>query len=180
MPDSPPPHPPAGDELVALGRITGTHGLRGDVRIHLFNPDSTILQPGQELVLRQDDELVVTVVRATRPHKRIHIVRLADVDSIDDAEGYVGFEVCLPVAALPELGPDEVYHFQLVGLRVVTVAGEELGQVVEVLDLPANDVCVVRGKGREYLVPYIDDVIREVDLEGGLLRIEPLPGLFDS
>lgn len=180
VPDSPPPRPSAAGDLVALGRITGTHALRGEVRIHLFNPDSTALQRGLAVFLRREDELRETRIVAVRPHKRIHITRLAGVDSIDDAEACIGFEVCLPLEALPELGPDEVYHFQLVGLRVETVAGEELGKIVEVLDLPANDVCIVRGKGREYLIPFIDDVVREVDLDGGRMLIEPLPGLFDQ
>jgi len=91
----------------------------------------------------------------------------------------IGYEVCVHEQELPAVGPDEVYHYQLIGMTVVTTAGDEIGLVTDVMPTPANDVCVVRAGAREHLIPLIADVVKEVDRQQRRLIIDPLPGLLD-
>ena len=166
-------------DLLAVGRIVTTHGLNGELRVQLFNPDSTLIQPGAEIVLRRDGGDSPRRIATVRPHKRVLLVTLTDCDSIEAAEALVGAEVCISKEDLPEIGPDEVYHYELVGMTVVTTNGEVLGAVAEVLSAGSSDICVVRQGTREYLIPMIADVIKEIDRPGRRLVIEPLPGLLD-
>lgn len=166
-------------DLIAVGRVGTTHGLRGELRVQLFNPDSTVIQPGVEIILRREDRESRYRVRSARPHQRVVLVILEGCESIDAAEALVGTEICVAKDQLPPAGPDEIYHFELVGMTVVTINGEDLGTVAEVLAVTSNDVCVVRSGAREYLIPMIADVVKEVDRKGRRLVIEPLPGLLD-
>jgi 16S rRNA processing protein RimM len=166
-------------ELIAVGRVVTTHGLRGELRLQLFNSDSTSIQPGAHVVLRRNGDETRHQIVSVRPHKRVQLVIFEGCDSIEQAETLVGAEVCVSKDDLPPAGPDEIYHFELVGMNVVTTAGELLGTVAEVLTAGSNDVCVVRTGAREYLIPMIADVIKQMDRPGRRLVIEPLPGLLD-
>jgi 16S rRNA processing protein RimM len=95
------------------------------------------------------------------------------------AEALIGCEVCVREHELPPAGPGEVYHYQLLGMTVVTTAGMEIGVVTEVIPAGSNDVCVVQSDGREHLIPLIADVVRHVDRADKRLVIDPLPGLLD-
>jgi len=173
-PNGPRPRP------VALGKIVNTHGIRGELRLLPFNPDTEAVYPGVELTLRRGATTRVTTVRSVRPHKNLLLVTLEGVDTMNAAEELVGYEVEIDAGALPDLAEGEAYHFQLVGLAVETTAGVHVGVVDEVFSTAANDVCVVRREGGEVLIPYVQDIVREVDLEARRLVIEPIPGLLDD
>lgn len=177
----PPANPeiPGDEELIAVGRIVNTHGLRGEMRVQMFNPDSTAVQPDTEVVLRHKGDNAPHLIRSVRPHKRFLLVILEGCDSIDQAETLVGAEVLIPKSALPAPGPNEAYHFELEGMTVVTTSGDQLGTVNEVMAVSSNDVCIVRNGEREYLIPMIADVVKKVDRDARVLIIEPIPGLLD-
>ncbi len=80
---------------------------------------------------------------------------------------------------LPSLPPGEYYHHQIIGLSVLTVQGEELGRIAEIFSTGSNDVYIVRGKGREHLIPAIKDVINKIDLDTLTMTIQPMKGLLD-
>lgn len=174
-------HHARGDEPIALGRVAGTHALRGEVRLRLYNPDSAALDRGVAVQLRlRDGREVERTIRALRPHKNALLVTFDGCASIEAAEELVGAEVLVAASALPSLGPDEVYHFQLVGLAVRTADGRPLGRVVEVSDNPAHPVCVVRDGGREVLLPFVPEFVVEVDVVAGVMVVQPPPGLIDE
>jgi len=166
-------------ELVPLGQIVNTHGTRGEVRVRPFNPHSTVLGPGSAVVLQRGHERQERLVRSLRPHKQQLLLTLDGCDSMTAAQALIGYDVCVPEADLPPAGPDEIYHYQLIGMTVVTTGGNEVGTVVQVLTTGANDVCVVRAGSREHLIPFIADVIKEVDRDARRVLIDPLPGLLD-
>ena len=80
---------------------------------------------------------------------------------------------------LPELAPDEFVWHDLVGLKVSTAKGRELGKVKELFSTGGHDVLVIRGTGREYLIPAKQEFMLEVDQDGGILTVSEIPGLFD-
>jgi 16S rRNA processing protein RimM len=125
---------------------------------------------------------------ATILHRRIYrsgnqdgvVLRLDLLRDREVARERIGQYVYVPESDAVPLPPGEYFVHQIVGLAVRTVAGEDLGKVVEVLQTGSNDVYVVRGRRGEVLLPATREVIKEVDLEGGTLRVEPLPGLIDE
>ena len=169
----------APEALIALGQIANTHATHGELRVRLFNPDSTILAPGVTVVLRRGAEQQTRRIIALRPHKHLMLVTLEDCESMTAAEALIGFEVCVREDALPPAGPQEVYYYHLVGMTVVTTTGLEVGVITEVIPIGSNDVCVVRADAGEHLIPLIADVVRTVDREQKRLVIDPLPGLLD-
>ena len=163
----------------ALGKIVNTHGIRGEVRMSPYNPESDTLRSDQMVTLRWPDRSLSAHLCAVRPHKRFRLLTFEGYTSATAAEDLVGAEVWVDAAALPPVRPGEFYHHDLIGLRVETVEGELLGTVEGVLTTGSNDVCVVRGDGAEHLIPLIADVVRDIDLARGRMVIDPIPGLLD-
>lgn len=165
-----------------MGKLVAGHGVRGLGRVKPFHAGSPALTSASHLWLRHPDgrrERFPVVER--RQHKQMFLVRFAGIDTLDDLETWIGSLVEVERSALPATTTEEFYAFEAVGLAVATLAGEPLGEVVETLALPANDVWVVaRPDGRELLIPVIPEVVREVDLGSRRATIEPMPGLLED
>lgn len=111
-------------------------------------------------------------------HGRFYTLKLGGVNDMTAAEPLRGAEVFIPRAEAPPLPEGHFFVQDVLGLRVVTTAGRDLGTVVDVLVTGANDVYVVRGEAGEVLIPAIRDVVLSIDPAAGLIRIEPIPGLL--
>ena len=168
-------------ELVELGRIVNRHGLRGEVRLLPYCSDSETLSERSDLwLIGSDGTSERRRVLAIRPHKRFLLVELEGVATANDAEALIGHTVAIPRDQLPVPGPDAAYHIDLIGCAVRTTAGEALGIVAELIVTGSNDVCVVRGGAREYLIPLIADVIDRLDPTARTIVVRPVPGLLDE
>jgi 16S rRNA processing protein RimM len=166
--------------LVALGRVVGVHGLKGILRVGLpghpgdLDPE-TFPALGEILVGGERFE----VRKASRGRKHV-LLGLRGVESREHAEALVGREVQGESWRFPELPPGEYYWFQVLGLAVVHAGnGEVLGHLAEIWPTGAHDVYVVRQGNREVLLPAVEEVIQEIDLEEGCLRVWPPEGLLD-
>jgi 16S rRNA processing protein RimM len=152
------------------------HALRGEIRVQAFSASAVNLQKGRPVFLAGE---LRTVERA-RPDRDHWIVKLSGLGSRNDVEAVRG--ELLETADADVLRDDDESYFvhELIGLRVVTTSGAELGRVVEVLQPGANDVYVVRGERGETLVPAIGEVIERIDVKAGEISITPLPGMLDE
>lgn len=154
------------ERLVVLGRIAGIFGVRGELKVESYTePRAGICDYTPWLLKRgdaTDDQAVEQVVEEGRPHGKGVVVRLKGVTDIDLARALIGSQVLVPRSALPPTAEGEHYWDDLEGMRVVTVAGVELGEVDHLFETGANDVMVVKGE-RERLLPYIPGVIVGVD-----------------
>ena len=112
-------------------------------------------------------------------HRDRPIIKFSTIDCAEDARQLRGKSIDIPQSQLHPLPKDHYYHFQLIGLRVVTTGGEPLGEIKEILAGKSSDTYVVQGTEGEILIPAIEDVIRSVDLERGLMEIEPIAGLLE-
>jgi 16S rRNA processing protein RimM len=172
--------PTSDDALVELGRIVNTHGIRGEVRVLPHNPQSpAVLDVDALVVTRPDGGRESRRIVARRRHKQFALLCFDGVTDADAAEALVGCAVSVPRDRLPPPGPHAVYHVDLIGCSVRTTAGALLGTVQELIVTGSNDVCVVRGAGREYLIPLIDDVLAALDLPARTITVHPLPGLLE-
>ncbi len=166
-------------EFVAVGRVLRPHGVRGALLIEAARDLVAMLKPQSKIYLGGGRE--AAIVHSIQPHGTQYLLVLENVSGREAAEGYRGMELCLGWTDLPSLAPGTYYHWQIVGLEVVTEEGEALGRVTEILQTGANDVYVVQTAGRpEILLPAIEPVVREIDLEAGLMRVHLLPGLREE
>jgi 16S rRNA processing protein RimM len=117
-------------------------------------------------------------VEHSRLRGRLLHVKLSAIDDRTAAEPLGQHYLQVPEGELEPLEDDRYYRFQLIGLSVRSVSGEPLGRVVSVETTPSNDLFVVQGPRGEILVPAIDDIVKEIDVQGGLMTIEVVPGLI--
>lgn len=168
------------DRLVPLGRVVGVHGLKGMVRIGTAGR-ATDLDPETFTAL---GEILVggerfQVKKAVRGRGHI-LVRLANIDSREEAEALVGREVQGEAHRFPELPEGEYYYFQVLGLPVVHAGdGTLIGHLEEIWPTGAHDIYVVRLGKREVLLPAVEEVIQEIDLKAGRLKVWPPDGLLE-
>ena len=164
-----------GDEqrFVTLGRISGVHGVQGWVRVHSdTSPRENIVDYSPWHLVREGRRELRKVKSGRRQGKAV-VAKLEGCNDRDAAEELVGALISIPRSALPDTTvPGEYYWADLVGLRVETVDGVELGRIGQLFETGSNDVIVVQGD-KERLVPYIwEQVVREVDLEAGVMRVD--------
>jgi 16S rRNA processing protein RimM len=168
------------DAMVVVGRVARTHGLRGQV---IVNPETDFLEDrfraGSVLYVRQTLEAQPLVVTAVRFHQGRPILSLEGIGSIQEAERLAGAELRVPADAVKQLPADEFYRHELVGCRVRTTAGLDLGTVAAVEGPREGSRLVVRRGRSEVLVPLAADICIEIDTRGRSIVIEPPEGLLD-
>ena len=169
-----------GSETVPLGKVVGTHGIRGQLRVVLYSGDFSSVAGLESLTLRgADGRMEAFAVTAIARHGKKVLVTLKDFNTINQVQYLVGRELLVRREQLPELPEGEYYWCDLIGLRVATDRGEDLGTLSEVIATGSNDVYVVTAGEREYLIPALEDVVVEIDLDGGTMKVIPPEGLFD-
>lgn len=164
-----------GDEqrFVTLGRISGAHGIQGWVKVRSdTGPRENIVNYSPWYLLR-DGRREAWTVNAGRLQGKAVVAKLGGCNDRDTAESLAGALITVPRAQLPATTePGEFYWADLVGLRVRTVDGVDLGRIEQLFETGSNDVMVVQGD-RERLVPYIwQQVVREVDLGAGVMLVD--------
>lgn len=170
-------------EYLNVGKIVNTQGIKGEVRVisQTDFPEDRY-KKGAVLMLFQDKkEPVELKVKSRRRHKNFDILSFEDHPSINDVEKYRDGILKVAGADLQELGEGEYYYHEIIGLEVMDEAGEALGKIKEILSPGANDVWVIQRKGeKDLLIPYIESVVKEVDLENGIVKVELPEGLADD
>ncbi|MCA9580442.1 MAG: 16S rRNA processing protein RimM [Myxococcales bacterium] len=164
---------------VTLGVLTRPHGIRGDIHFHPHNPESELIADLKSIFLVEGGHRREVAVVKVRPGARGQwVLTLEGCDTREKSEALRGTSVEVPEDVLPPPGDDEWYCRDLIGLRAVGTAGQELGRVEDVLPYPSVDCLVVRTEEGVREVPMVDPYLIEVDLEGGtvtLAEIEDFP-----
>jgi 16S rRNA processing protein RimM len=157
---------------VILGRIAGVYGVRGWVKVFSeTKPKENIFDYNPWLINLDGSWQRIEVIEG-KPHGKGLVAHLAGYDDRDLARKLVGAEIAIERERLPAAAEGEYYWADLVGLKVITLDGTELGVVDHLLETGANDVLVVQGE-RERLVPFVQgQYVREVDLETGLIKVD--------
>lgn len=167
---------------IEIGYVARSHGLRGAVRVRLYNASSKALEevpvvhlegPGEKP--RRSYKIV-----AVRLSGEFGILELEDVSDRTRADALIGAKVWVSREALSPLEADEYYHFELIGLRAMDEAGVELGRLEEIFSTPANDIYVVRGRAGELMVPAIAEHVQKVDLEAGTITLARVADLIEA
>jgi 16S rRNA processing protein RimM len=167
---------------LVVGRVGRAHGIKGEVTVEVRTDEPELrLAPGAVLATDPPAAGPLTI-----EHGRVHsgrlLLRFAGVADRNGAEALRGVLLVADVDPdeLPE-DPEEFYDHQLIDLDVVTVDGQDVGRVAEIAHLPYQDLLVVRrGDGREVLVPFVAEIVPEIDLDAQRAVIDPPPGLIDE
>ncbi len=161
------------------GQVVGTHGVRGELRVQPWCDSPAVLAALSTLYL--DGEGAHPAKVKARVHKNMALVKMEGVDTVADAEALRGRVLYLHRDDV-SLEPGRHFIQDLLGLRVIDAdTGEEYGELTDVSSTGANDVYHMRGRdGREILIPAIPQVIIQIDTDGGVIRLRPMPGLLDD
>lgn len=163
-----------------VGKIVNTHGIRGEVRVIPTTDfvDERFAKDAKLYLENKQGEQVELVVESARPHKGSILVKFAGYDNINDVEAFRNHELRVSEEDQQPLADGSYYYHQIIGLTVKTLEGRELGTIKEILSPGANDVWVVQRPNKaDLLLPKIDDVIKKVDLENGVVEVELMEGL---
>ena len=173
--------PPSEPVFLAVGRVLSAHALRGELSVEIHTDYPERFAAHRQLYLGFTDRPPATYVpyllQTHRFHRGAVLLKFEGIDDRTRAEGFRGQWVWIPITEAVELHEGECYVHQMVGLRVVTVDGEELGKIAEILETGANMVYIVRGAGGEILLPDIGEVIVRVDLAAQQVTVRLLEGL---
>ncbi len=196
---SPPPNLPTGasratyhhrnrpvhipDGVMAVGLIVGAHGLNGEIKIEPHTDNKERFAVGNIVLLGED--LIEVGVKTSRQHKGMQLIRIQGIENRTQAEELRGQWLFIPESEAVGLEEDTYWIHDIVGLTVVDTTERVLGTVRNVMETGANDVYIIEpaegiNQGRELLLPAIADVIRAVDVEAGILRVQLMPGLLDE
>ena len=166
-------------QFLDTGKIVGTHGIRGEVRIDPWCDSPEFLCAFKKLYLDENGETFIEV--KSRPHKHIVLAKIKGVDTIEQAERFRGKIVYI---SRSDISLDEGVNFvqDLLGLEVTDEeSGKVYGKITDVLRTGTNDVYeITDSSGKKYLAPVIDEVIREINVDDGYIKITPMKGLFDD
>jgi len=169
-----------GNALVLVGKIVGAHGIKGYLKLFSFAEAMDLLAPGKDLVLSREGKPVGTFrIRVARPHKRVVLLALEGVESIEAAEQWIGCELFVDKTSLPELEDGSYYWHQIIGMEAFTLENRRLGCVEAIIPTGGNDVYVVREGRQEVLIPAIDSVVKDIDLKDRVMRVDLPEGLED-
>ena len=170
--------PASRDQLFKAGIVTGTHGLRGDLKVRPESSGSDSLENATRVFVRSEDgrDEICETLRVTQ-HKGLFLVRLRGFESIELAEPLVGSEIWMTLDELAELDEEENYWYQLEGLEVVDARHGNLGKIENLLSTAAHDIYVVNGPFGEVMIPAVEAFVIEVDLECGVMNVDLPDGL---
>jgi len=168
-------------QFMNVGKIVNTHGIRGELKIMPTTdfPEVRFAKNAELYLFMPDGQSVLAKVEAARPHKNMYIVRFKEFGNINEVEKFKGGMAKVSKEDLAELEENEYYFHQIIGCSVVTEEGDTLGKITDILTPGANDVWVVKtSTGKEVLIPVIDDVVLDVDIEQQQVKIHLMEGLL--
>lgn len=168
--------PPRRTRYLTIARITSPRGTQGEVRAEILTDF-----PKRFALLKQvylGDSFTPYKVQRARLHKGMVLLKLEGCDGTGAAEKLRGQQVQVPVEEAVPLPDGHYYWYQIIGLEVWTTQQRFLGSIKEVLRTGSNDVYVVAGEGRDFLIPAIQEVVKTIDLEHGRMVIEPMEDML--
>jgi 16S rRNA processing protein RimM len=160
-------------EYITVGEVLGAWGLKGAFRVRPLTDFPERFEPGEEVFI----EGAPVVIRTSNWQKDGVIITLAGIDTPEAAAKLRRKTLDIPASRLRQLPDGQYYQFDIIGLEVSTTGRTVLGNVTDILNC-GNDVYVVKGEGKEVLIPATRDVVKSIDLKTRKMVIEPIEGLL--
>ena len=165
-----------------VGKIVNTHSLKGEVKvISSTDFEEERFKKGSKLLITRGNQLIrEVVVQSYRNHKNFLLVKFEGIDSAEEAEKLKNLQIKIDSDEVGELEENEFYFHEIIGCQVFDENDRNLGEIIDILTPGANDVWVIKGEnGKEILIPYIEDVVKKIDITNKKVNIEVMEGLID-
>lgn len=170
-------------DFFRVGKIVNTHGINGEVKINLHTdfPEDRFRKGNQLFIGEKADSTFNVEIQSSKPYKNMYLLKFKDLDTINDVEKFKNQYLWIPKEQQKELDKNEFYYYQIIGCNVVTTDGKEIGVVKDIFSPGANDVWVVKSKdnNKELLIPYIEPIVKKVDIENKKILIDVIEGLLE-
>lgn len=167
------------EDLLKVGVITTTHGVRGEVKVFPTTDDASRFLSLDYVLMDTGKDMRKLEIQNVKFFKNLAILKFKGIDNINDIEIYKGCELWIPREEGQELGENEYYIADLLGMKVVLEDGTEFGSLKDVIETGANDVYVVSTKeGQEVLLPAIKECILNIDLQKNEMTVHLMKGLI--
>ena len=168
------------EDLLQVGVITGTHGLKGEVKVFPTTDDKERFLDLEEVLLDTGDELLELKVEYCKFFKKFVFVKFEGLDDINEVEKYKRCPLLVTRDNAVELEEDEYFVADLLGLSIIDDSGVTIGKLENVIETGANDVYeVLTEDGGRILLPAIKECILDVDMEEGIILVHLMKGLAD-
>ena len=168
------------NNILQVGAVTSTHGLAGEVKVFPTTDDPKRFKKLKQVLLDTGKDMLPLEVEHVKFFKNMVILKFKGYDRIEDIMGFKGKNLYVTRENAVKLQKDEYFIADMIGMRVFSTEGEELGTLTDVLQTGANDVYVVEQEGaQQLLLPAIKDCIRDIDMEQMVMTVYLMPGLRD-
>jgi 16S rRNA processing protein RimM len=165
-------------DFVLIGKIVGVHGIRGTIRIQSYAESLEIFKPGTALlVISPEDRKTSCKISWIKPHSRGALLSFREISNRDQAKALTGSELYVESDRFPKLEDGACYWFELIGLNVYTSEDRYIGRLESIIETGANDVYVVKKNKKEILIPALKSVVRSIEIEQKIMRVELPDGL---
>lgn len=171
------------ERMFNVGKIVNTHGIKGEVKVIRITDFDERFSVGQKLIWTESNHssLLELTVSGHRKHKNFDMLLFEEINGLNEAEKLKGGMLKVTEEDLTELEEGEYYYHEIIGSNVYTQDGEELGKIKEILSPGANDVWVIQRNGKkDLLIPYIEEIVKEIDIDKKEIRIDPMEGLLNE
>jgi len=161
-------------EEVSVGVIVGTWGIKGYVKVKRFGNTEDIFNPGSKLSCEKREFVIQDVRAKSSQNNDVLVIKFESINNVDSAYSLKGKDLKALSSIFKDLPDWNYYHYELIGLNVLSIDGKPIGTLEKIIETGANDVYVViSSEGDEILFPAIRDVILEVDVENQFLIAQP-------
>ena len=167
-------------DYVMVGKITNSHGIKGEVKILSFNDDLASFDYYKKLYIKNQTGFEEFVIERKRSHKNMMIVKFTQFDNINDILKFKEKEVYVKKQDLPELENNEYYISDLIGLEVIDQDNNPIGYLSQVFNYTNNDVYEITDThGKKHLVPAIKEFIQSINMDNKTITIITIDGLIE-
>jgi 16S rRNA processing protein RimM len=167
-------------EFISIGVIVKAHGIKGQFVVKPLTDELDQFYTFESIYLTLNGKTEKHDIIDVNVSKNLILMQLRDIKDRNTAENFKGAMIEIMFADARELAEDEYFIFDLIGLEAKTIQGEYIGEIIDVWQLPANDVYVLKSGDKEILLPAIKEVVKSISLDQNELIIDPMDGLLDN
>jgi 16S rRNA processing protein RimM len=168
-------------EYITVAKIAAPFGVRGEVKVIPLTDFPERFSTKRRYFLSKGNLIREVDAQVVALRKREFIMKIDGIDTPEQAGEYRNARLQVPREEAWPLPEGHFYHFQVVGLQVLTEEGTILGTVADIIETGSNDVYLVKDEqGKEILIPALKEVVKDIDLKNGLMLIRSLPGLLEG
>ncbi len=173
------------EELIAIGKITSTHGLKGFLKVIPLTESLDRFKDIKNLLAVSDNGKQIPLEIAHldfQPHKNMVHIQFVGYEHVDKAASLANYYLKISKDEVPQLPEGSYYHYEIVGLKVFLLNGKYLGKVKSILETGANDVYLLEDTDSKnpVLIPALKSVVKSIDLQGKKMLIDPPAGLLEN